>query len=106
MLNGRPLAGAVLVFHAKEKKPGPAVPTPGAVSGDDGRFVVSTYQVGDGLPPGSYRVTVSCEDHTAKKVRDEYPELLPPRYQLPDKSGLEVTIVEGRNELTLPELKR
>jgi hypothetical protein len=101
--NGEPLAGAILVFHAKTQLTGPGeepVPAPGANSQDDGTFAVSTYKPGDGLPEGDYRVTVSCEDRRAEKAKDDdYPELLPARYQNPATSGLSVSIVAGENEL-------
>src|SRR5262245_8365201 len=106
--NGEPLAGALLVFHPITALSGPdeePVPVPGANSHDDGTFTVSTYLPGDGLPEGDYRVTVSCEDRGAEKAKDDdYPEMLPARYQNPATSGLAVSIVAGENELTAFDL--
>lgn len=107
-LDGEPLAGATLMFHAETALNGPdgkSVPVPGATTKEDGSFAASTYQQGDGLPEGDYLVTVSCENRQVKPVRDEYPELLPPQYQNPAKSGLSVSIAKGRNELDVMELK-
>ena len=56
-LDGKPLAEAMVVLH----------PLTGSVVGgqkpigftdQDGRFVLTTYQSGDGAPPGEYAVTV------------------------------------------------
>jgi hypothetical protein len=101
--NGEPLAGAVLIFHAKDKltdADDEPVPAPGAHSLEDGTFAVSTYEPGDGLPEGDYQVTVSCENRSVdRKKGDDFPELLPERYQNPATSGLSVSIVAGDNEL-------
>ena len=106
--NGEPLAGALLVFHPTTALSGAddePVPIPGANSQEDGSFAVSTYLPGDGLPEGDYQVTVSCEDRRAEKPKDDdYPELLPSRYQNPTTSGLSVSIVPGENELPAFEL--
>jgi hypothetical protein len=116
--NGKALPGAMLSFHSsdkrraaavapkKGKKSDPGVPVPGAVSLDDGSFSVSTYEVDDGLPPGVYRVTVSCENRAAKMIGDSYTELLPARYQNPELSGLEVTVEEGVNDFPPLDLNK
>jgi hypothetical protein len=105
---GEPLAGAILTFHAVNK-PAPSdetpVPVPAATSQDDGTFVVSTYELGDGLPEGQYQITVSCEDRSKGKPKDDdYPELLADRYHNPVTSGLIVKIAPGENELEPLEL--
>jgi hypothetical protein len=101
--NGEPLSGAVLIFHAKDKltdADDEPVPAPGAHSQEDGTFAVSTYEPGDGLPEGDYQVTISCENRSVERKKgDEFPELLPERYQNPATSGLTVSIVAGDNEL-------
>jgi hypothetical protein len=107
--DGKPLAGATLIFHSKVPVSGPdnkPIPVPGANSSDDGSFLVSTFLPGDGLSEGEYDVTMSCEDRNGKLVRDEYPELLPARYQNRAKSGLRATITAGNNDLQPFELKR
>src|SRR5262249_18648859 len=104
-----PLPGALLHFHRTDSINGPdgqPVPVSGANSRDDGTFAISTYEPEDGLPEGDYQVTVSCENRAAKKVKDEYPELLPARYQIPEKSGLKISIAPGSNQLQPLELTR
>lgn len=107
--NGQPLEGASVQFHPVEpiKLRGSETPlTPGGQSKANGSFDVTTFKAGDGLPPGDYLVTVSCENRTKKDKSGEYPELLPVRYQDPDKSGLKVTIKTGTNKLDAFELKQ
>ncbi len=107
--NGKPLPNATVIFHAEfplEDPDGKPAPVPGGYSNSEGLFTVSTYGAGDGLPEGEYRITVSCEDRTAKPVQESYPELLPVAYQDPAKSGLTASISGGKNELPPIELKR
>lgn len=108
-LNSEPLEGVSIVFHSVPplKAPsGKSIPAPGAESGFDGGFQVTTYRVGDGIPEGEYVVTLSCEDRSAEPVRDEYPELLPSQYQDPAKSGIKVSIRAGQNNLKAFELHK
>lgn len=109
LLNGQPLANATLLFHSEFRLEGPdgkPAPVPGAYSNAQGEFVVSTYDPGDGLPEGEYRVTVSCDDRSGKLVKDSYPELLPASYQDPTHSGLTVSISGEHNVLPQFNLKR
>jgi hypothetical protein len=95
---GRAIPGAFLVLHAKA--PLPDVPAPTAHVKDDGTFVISTYDGGDGAPPGQYVVTVQWQQ--LQKVAGEFapgPNLLPARYAQPGTSDLVVQIAEGQNDL-------
>jgi hypothetical protein len=55
-LEGKPAAGALLIFHPVAAIPLPALPR--ATVGKDGRYTVGTYEAADGLPEGEYVVTV------------------------------------------------
>ena len=56
VLDGKPAAGALLVFHPAALLQLPALPR--ATVGQDGRYTVGTYEADDGLPEGEYVVTV------------------------------------------------
>ncbi|MBS0262053.1 MAG: hypothetical protein JSS02_08845 [Planctomycetes bacterium] len=105
---GKPLAGAIIMFHAVKRSSTTTddpLPVPGATSQEDGSFSVSTFDPEDGMPEGEYYITVSCEDRSGGRQNDDdYPELLPTRYQNPATSGLKVKIVAGDNELKPLEL--
>jgi hypothetical protein len=59
-----------------------------AVSDEAGRFSAGTREPGDGVPAGSYAVTVVwCPGE-----EDEPPNLLPPRYADPERSGLRIEV--------------
>jgi hypothetical protein len=100
-----PIPDATLAFHPVEPLPSDKLEAiPRAKVDKDGNFTVTTYRAGDGAPPGEYLVTVSWQG-PLDGVDDEggrdnkLPELLPQKYQDPEKSGLRVQITEGDNEL-------
>jgi hypothetical protein len=102
-------AGALVVFHpadpAFEKRVGGK---PAAKVGDDGSFRLTTYEAGDGAPPGEYGVTVDWQ----RKGRagglslggeggGGGPSVLNPRYSDPRRPFAAVTVTPGGpNEFT------
>lgn len=100
LLEGKPLVGALLVFH-----PVAATPTdesrPNAQSGPDGRF-----RVIGGAPAGEYRVAVRDARGGEEETRSDAggalrgrPVRPPARYGDPTTSGLRVRIAESPNDL-------
>jgi hypothetical protein len=101
---GKPLAGAFLVFYPIRDLPeGSAKTLPRARTLQDGTFSVSTYGANDGAPAGKYRVTVSWkgfdEGVTSQETRDSMPEKLPANYQNSRRTKLRAEIAEGENSL-------
>ena len=97
--NGRPAAGAIVRVHGVE----PAVPR--AVVQKDGTFALTTYEAGDGVPPGRYRVSVYWR-RQGQEDGDEGPFLIPERYSRPESSGLEIEVkAEPENNLSPFNLK-
>ena len=84
-LDGKPLEGGVVQFH----------PPVGQVAtgelGPGGTFVLSTHTPGDGVPAGTYRVTVAAYDPAAS-VQTPESLVVPLRYTRSGASGLQVTI--------------
>jgi hypothetical protein len=105
-IEGKPAAGADLRFY--ETRGGtPSLSRPYATTDAEGRFVVSTYGMHDGAPPGEYRVTVSWKgplDRISPDQRDAMPERLPARFADPSTSGIQVSIVRGQNLLETIEI--
>lgn len=56
LLEGKPLAEINVVFHPAAGRPGYAV------TDGEGRFAMSTFSRGDGVVPGSHRVTLAVVD--------------------------------------------
>jgi hypothetical protein len=90
--NGQTPAGAQLVFHAVNPAD-PAAPAPKASVKPDGSFVVTSYQSGDGAPPGDYVVTV--EWYQVDKDGNVGPNVVPKEYSDPKASPIKVTVAAG-----------
>lgn len=104
-LDGKPIAGARVSLQAVQgAKPGDI--NPNAVTDEAGAFQLSTYAPLDGAPEGAYAVTVSWPVVLNGSGSDpEYgKERLPVRYQVPDKSGLVITVSEELQDSVLLEL--
>jgi len=99
IFKGQPAAGAIVRVH------GVAGATPRAVVRKDGTFALTTYEAGDGVPPGRYRVSVYWR-RQGQEDGDEGPFLIPERYSRPESSGLEIEIKpEAQNDLSPFNLK-
>ena len=96
-INGEPPEGALLVFHPADGTEFDARGTrPRATVRPDGQFSVTTYQDGDGIPTGSYDVTVLWfDDPDATSPHDK----LGGRYATPDRAGIQVTVDETSTEI-------
>jgi hypothetical protein len=90
--NGHAPHGAQLVFHAVSPS-GPNAVSPMASVEPDGSFVVTSYQSGDGAPPGDYAVTVQW--FQIDKEGNVGPNVLPPEYANPKSSPVRVTVNAG-----------
>jgi hypothetical protein len=95
--NGRPLAGATVVFHptaAADLK----MPRADGMTAGDGSFVLSTYTAGDGACLGGYKVTVTLRSGEPEVDGRPTLSLLPEKYSKTTTSGLTATVAEGANE--------
>lgn len=107
VLDGQPLPQAKVTFS-------PAEGTAGAggmgITDATGHFELFNPQGASGLPPGSYRVTVSKTEfkngfEEGIAVTDaDVRELLPPRYSNPEKTELRQTVGPQAGEPMLLEL--
>ena len=104
LFSGKPAPGAVVVFHSTGDKKASDVHPQGTV-GDDGTFQISTYDLNDGAPAGSYDITVTWTKPIHPGEKDEV-SLLPIRYVRPQSSGLHAQVKpEATNNLAAFELK-
>ncbi len=105
---GKPLPGAFVLL--RKAAPDPDVPSPNAITGEDGSFVLTTYENQDGAPAGDYVVTISTaprpvEKRVSLKKAEPHVDLLKGKYADPKSSGLRATIKPGSNALEPFELK-
>lgn len=113
-LEGAPLAGAVVMFHAE---PGVAGNGGMGVTDEAGRFALRTPQADDGILPGAYRITVSCrtlKPEAERRVAEmkaagvppaiteaDTQEIVPAGYTLPDRTPLRQSVGPGGNDVAV-----
>lgn len=108
-LDGRPLAGATIVFKPVDSSAFKWREQPQARSDAEGRFTLFTYAAGDGAPAGAYRVGIavvgSSDDEGGDQVRREPGAAKPhPRFSDATTSGLTATVGTGATALPPFEL--
>ena len=106
---GKPLAGALVVFKNADARPD--VPSPTGTTGEDGSFRLRTYEPEDGAPEGQYLVAVSIAPpaHDGAGLlagrSQAPPDVLKNRFVDPRTSGLKAAIRPGPNDLGAFDLK-
>jgi hypothetical protein len=109
LLNGQPLAGALVTLHLKDGADIRTVPSTG-LSKEDGTFTIMT---GDkaGAPAGSYVVTIICSEVVKSKEGvistgpPETQDRLKGAYADRAKSSITVEVKKGPNQLEPFDLK-
>jgi hypothetical protein len=105
LLDGKPVPYAYVVFHPVNSS-GASDIHPRAHAEEDGSFWISTYDSGDGAPPGEYVVTVAKFKAPTESDNGPAVNLLPAEYASPTQSRLRVRVEAGDNELGTFQLKR
>jgi hypothetical protein len=92
--NGQPLAGGTVSMEAVDQTVSGMAQTDA-----QGRFAMSTLEVGDGLPPGNYRALVQPPG----SLDPDQPAPMPfnPKYTRYETSGLEFTIEGSVDDLKI-----
>lgn len=104
-LGGRPVEGALVVFHPvtdADQKEYWRNGFPNARTGKDGTYQLSTYGHNDGAPAGSYEITIEWRGGTGGEETGELPDRLEGRYSDPKRSGLKKDVTAGPNTIDLP----
>ena len=84
-----------IYFHPVETAPGlPARPATAAFD-NSGRWTVKTFEEGDGLIPGRYKVSVECWEVPPNMNGRPVKSRIAARYQSATSSGLEEIIIES-----------
>jgi hypothetical protein len=106
LLNGKPLAQAIVTFHHQGS--GPEAPAPSAQTDSEGRYTLTSYQNGDGAPEGDYAVSLVCfRTRELRKGSDEDTarNIVPVRYANAATSRLTAKVAAGKNELPPLQVK-
>lgn len=101
---GQPMAGAMLTFHPLGDT-GPRALRAQATADGEGKYRMTTYTTGDGVPPGEYAVTLYWPGKRTAKPRpgeeedDMPPDRLQRAYTTPATTKLRATVREQVNAL-------
>lgn len=107
IINGEPAEGCIVAFVPSDPELKGEV-MPGGTTDAKGRFQLTTYETGDGAPAGEYGVTLRWEakDWPGREEQMKFdpvepvgPDRLQEQFASSEKSGLQVTVTEGENEL-------
>ena len=88
-VDGKSPEGAHIVLHPKSPVGTEPIAPTGTVK-PDGSFVITTYQAGDGAPPGEYVATVQW--YQIDKDGIVGPNVIPKEYSTPQTSPIKVTV--------------
>ncbi len=104
LLNGKPLADAIVSFHSHGTDVQDVFPT--AHTDSEGRFALTSYENGDGAPPGDYSISLVCfRSRPVRNGEGRAENVVPHRYTSPASSGLSATVTPGTNDLQPLKLK-
>ena len=98
LANGQPLRGGRIQFNKIDPKTVDAF----ADVGNDGSFVLTTYQPDDGAVPGRYVVTISpynYKDKSGSPVKLPSAGQIPSKYLETESSDVQIDIAQGENVL-------
>lgn len=66
-----------------------------AITDQEGKFQLSTYEAGDGVPLGEYKLTFVWQDFSVLSASYSGPDKLKKRYSNPDSSEFPLTVEQG-----------
>lgn len=103
-VNGVPAKGALIRLHPKTPQSGTKYPLmPSGKADEEGVYQLTTYENADGAPSGDYVVTIEWPDPDWRPpgggMPPPPPDRLKGRFAEPEKSEIEVTVVEEENQV-------
>jgi hypothetical protein len=95
---GRPLASGAITFYPDEIRHEAAARPAMGVIDKDGQYSLSTFRSGDGVMPGSYRVSIESltSERSIERPDAQDTWAIPERYGRTDTSGLVATVSGDR----------
>jgi hypothetical protein len=96
---GKPLAGASLIFHPLDAAPDDVRHKPATTTDKEGQFTLTTYTENDGAPAGEYAVTIEWRPIPRSPMEPEKPDRLNGKYRDPKTTPFRATVKSGTNEL-------
>ena len=100
-----PMSSVQLTCHPTQGMNTKFPATTNAISDPDGKFAFSTYESGDGVPPGEYIVTIAWREFNPVQMSFGGPDRLNGRYSDPAKSEIKLTVTDSPIDLGELQLK-
>ncbi len=108
-VDGKPAAGVRLVFCPVNASEEAMKQRPMGTTDEQGKYSLTTFVLGDGAPPGDYKISATWLSAPKQAVIDERGSVGTDRfmnkYAIPDQSGLTAKIDEDTTELPVMEFK-
>ena len=99
-VDGQPAAMVKVAAIHSRNLASPVELTPSAITSADGAFELSTYETGDGVPPGDYQVTFVWGEINI--INGQYGgDKFQGRYAIPEHSAILLTIGSGDDPVDL-----
>lgn len=76
-----------------------------SISESDGSFSMTTYETGDGMPPGEYTLTFTLQELNAFSMSYSGADKLNGRYNDPKSSQVKVTVKSGDAPIDLGKIE-
>jgi hypothetical protein len=103
LVDGKPPDFLAVNLEPQFDKPG-VIPASAAFTDKDGKFAVSTFETGDGAPPGKYKLTFQWGQINLLNGQYGGPDKLKGRYKKVADSKHEVTVTDQKIDLGKIEL--
>jgi hypothetical protein len=108
-VDGKPAAGVRLVFCPVNASEEAMKQRPMGTTDEQGRYSLTTFVLGDGAPPGDYKISATWLAAPKQVVVDERGSVgtdrFMNRYAIPEQSGITAKIAEDTTELPVMEFK-
>lgn len=92
LIDGEPLAYGSILFVPEQGRPG------GGAIDSSGRFTLTCFEPGDGVPPGTYRVQVRAIEPMGEVAQRWH---APQKYSDAASSGLEVVVESATDDVKI-----
>jgi hypothetical protein len=102
LIDGQPAPKGLSVTFYHEGDWGEKAIVPMALTNDEGKFDMHTYEANDGAPAGDYKVTVDWPAY--RRGKNVGPDKFGNKYSNPETSGLTAHVEKGKNQLKPFEL--
>jgi hypothetical protein len=96
LVDGQPASQVQVTLHDVKGMDAAQPTLTSGFTNDDGTFSLTTYEFGDGVPAGEYKVTFLWGQLNMVSMQYGGPDKLNDRYNNPDKTPFQVKVEKGK----------